>query len=358
MFMRVNWGFKYVAFFEVTNCDLKFGAFSAGKPPVFPCKGLIMVKWSQFATSYHGIANCDTLFWRSWMADKLIVLDEEGIKSRIHTIRGQQIILDKDLAELYNVETKVLNQAVKRNSGRFPKSFRFQLTSSEAEILKSQFVTSSWGGKRKLPYAFTEQGVAMLSGVLKSETAIKVSIRIMNTFVAMRRFLASNAQVFYRLDKVENKQIEHDRKFDQVFRAIESRDIKPKKGVFYSGQVFDAYLFVSDIIRSAERSIILIDNYVDDSVLMLLCKRKEGVSAKIYTRDVSKQLRQDLEKCNSQYPPIEVVRFSDSHDRFLIIDNIEVYHIGASLKDLGKKWFAFSRIDKEAFGMVERLGAI
>ncbi len=283
----------------------------------------------------------------------------ELIKHRIHNLRGKQVMLDNDLAELYNVESKRLNEQVKRNIERFPDSFMFQLTDLENKSLRSQFATLERGKHRKfLPYAFTEQGVAMLSGVLKSDTAIKVSIQIMKAFVAMRKFLASNVQIFYRLDNVEKKQIEHDRKFEGVFRAIENKGAIPEKGIFFNGQVFDAYKFVSDIIRSADKSIILVDNYIDDSVLMLFSKKKNDVNVKIYSMHESKVLKQDLEKYNSQYPPIDVVKFKDSHDRFMIIDNQEVYHIGASLKDLGKKWFAFSKIDKEVLKILERLDKI
>ncbi len=262
-------------------------------------------------------------------------------KSIIHTIRGIQVILDSDLARLYGVETRALNQAVKRNIKRFPLQFMFQLTENEFENLRSQFVISSsdWGGRRVLPYAFTEQGVAMLSGVLRSKTAIQVSIQIMCAFVEMRRFLLSNAQLFQRLDSVEQKQLEYDNKFEQVFKAIESK-ITPSKGIFFNGQIFDAYKFVSDLIRSANKSIILIDNYIDDTVLTLFSK--SNVTVTIYNKEISKQLKLDVEKYNSQYKPIVIKKFKDSHDRFLIIDNT-IYHFGASLKDLGKKWFAFSK---------------
>ncbi len=209
--------------------------------------------------------------------------------------------------------------------------------------------------RKYLPYAFTEQGVAMLSGVLRSDTAVRISIQIMNAFVAMRRFIASNAEIFRRLDGVERKQIEHDRKFEVVFEAIESREVPPKKGIFFEGQIFDAHKFASDIIRGARKSIILIDNYVDDTVLSLLNKRDEGVSVTIFTKDVSRELALDLRKYNSQYPPITIKEFRDSHDRFIIVDDKEVYHFGASLKDLGKKWVAFSKFDKEVFNLLERL---
>ncbi len=305
------------------------------------------------------------------MNQELIIFSTERIKSKIYHIRNVQVMLDEDLAELYNVETKVLNQAVKRNIERFPAEFMFQLTETEHKNLISQSVASSEFGLRSqnvtlektrgkhrkyLPYVFTEQGVAMLSGVLRSKIAIKVSIQIMNAFVAMRRFIASNAQIFQRLDRVEIKQIEHDQKFEEIFDAIQSKDIQPEKGIFFEGQIFDAYTFISDLVRSAHESIILIDNYIDDSVLTLFSKRNKDVAITIFTKEISKQLSLDIAKYNSQYPPIEVKEFKQSHDRFLIIDNKEVYHFGASLKDLGKKWFAFSKFDKEAFNLMDKLG--
>ena len=282
----------------------------------------------------------------------------EEIQSRIYTIRNRQVMLDEDLALLYGVETKVLNQAVKRNSERFPPRFMFQITDDEFDRLRSQTVTSNRrGGRRYLPYAFAEQGVAMLSAVLRSATAIKVSIQIMNAFVAMRRFLLSNAQVFQRLDTLELKQLETDKKVDEVLNAIESKEIQPQQGIFFDGQVFDAYQFVSDLVRSAKKSITLIDNYVDDTVLTLFSKRKQAISLTILTKTVSKQLKLDVKKFNKQYPlkMVIVKEFKNSHDRFLIIDDSIVYHFGASLKDLGKKWFAFSKMEIGAIEMISTL---
>lgn len=281
------------------------------------------------------------------------------IENRIYTIRGEQVMLDSDLARIFQVETKVFNQAVKRNTDRFPENFCFQLTQDEFHTinLRSQFVTSSlnYGGRRYLPYAFTEQGIAMLSAVLRSDVAVKVSIAIMNAFVEMRKMLVDNAALFHRLDKMELKHAEADQKFEEIFKALESGKLHSDKGIFYNGQIFDAYAFVSDAIRTAQSSIILIDNYVDDTVLTLLGKKNNNVTATIYTKSVSNQLRLDLQRYNSHYPPIEVEIFSNAHDRFLIIDNTELYHIGASLKDLGKKWFAFSRIDIEVGRMLQIL---
>jgi hypothetical protein len=268
-------------------------------------------------------------------------------------------MLDSDLARIYQVETKVFNQAVKRNTDRFPENFRFQLTQDEFDAinLRSQFVTSSlnYGGRRYLPYAFSEQGIAMLSAVLRSDIAVKVSIEIMNAFVEMRSVLISNASLFHRLDKIELKQLETDQKFEEIFKSLESGKLYSEKGIFYNGQIFDAYTFVSDIIRSAQSSIVLIDNYVDDTVLTLLSKRSDNVTATIYTKSVSNQLRLDVQRYNSQYAQVNVEIFSDAHDRFLIIDSIELYHLGASLKDLGKKWFAFSRMDIEVTRMLQIL---
>lgn len=281
------------------------------------------------------ITNCDQLS------------ETIDIQPMIKVIRGQQVMLDSDLSALYGVETRRLNEQVKRNIERFPDDFMFQLRKEVLDNLMSQNATSSWGGTRKLPYAFTEQGIAMLSSVLKSQTAVEVNIRIMRAFIAMRRFIATNAQLFQRLETIEYHQLEMkqhqevtDRRIDEVFKHLDA-DIPPMQGIFYDGQVFDAYRFVSDLIRKAKQSIVLIDNYVDDTVLTLLDKRSEGVSATIYTQRISSQFQLDVDRHNSQYPLIEIKRFNKAHDRFLLIDN-EVYHIGASIKDLGKKWFGFT----------------
>ena len=283
---------------------------------------------------------------------------ESKVESLIRVIRGQQVMLDRDLAELYGVETKRLNEQVKRNIERFPEDFMFQLTPNEFDNLKSQFATSSWGGVRKLPYAFTEQGVAMLSGVLKSSTAVEANIRIMRAFVSMRHFMVNNAAIFQRLETIEFNQLEsnkvqaeilahqevQDHRIDEIFRRLDEGMHKPKQGIFFDNQIYDAYSFVSELVKSAKQRIILIDNYVDESVLTLLDKREDTVSAIIYTQQISRQLRLDVDRHNSQYPPIEISVFRRSHDRFLCIDDT-VYHVGASIKDLGKKWFAFSKME-------------
>ncbi|MBZ4671774.1 ORF6N domain-containing protein [Deferribacterales bacterium Es71-Z0220] len=283
------------------------------------------------------------------------IIQIEDIKTQIHTIRGVQVMLDSDLANLYGVEVRVLNQAVKRNKERFPEDFMFQLTKEEYEALRSQIVISSWGGRRYLPYVFTEQGVAMLSAVLKSKTAVDMSIKIMKAFVAMRKFIMKNAEIFARLEKVEYKLADHDKKFDAIFNALENKEKQPTQGIFFNGQIFDAYKFVCDLIRLAQKSIILIDNYIDESVFTLLTKRNSNVKAVIYVGKITKQLELDLKKHNAQYQPVEVKELKNIHDRFLIIDNKDVYHIGASLKDLGKKVFAFSKMNKEGLKILEKV---
>ena len=285
---------------------------------------------------------------------------ENKVESLIRVIRGKQVMLDRDLAELYGVETRRLNEQVKRNIERFPEDFMFQLTKEEFENWKSQFATSNSivMGARKRPYAFTEQGVAMLSGVLKSSTAVEANIRIMRAFVSMRHFMVNNAVIFQRLETIEFNQLEsnkvqakilahqevQDHRIDEIFRRLDEGMYKPKQGIFFDNQIYDAYSFVSELVKSAKQRIILIDNYVDETVLTLLDKREDTVSAIIYTQQISRQLRLDVDRHNSQYPPIEISVFRRSHDRFLCIDDT-VYHVGASIKDLGKKWFAFSKME-------------
>ena len=302
-------------------------------------------------------------------ATKKQLLSTEGnkmstyhIENLILDIRGQQVMLDRDLANLYGVDTKVLNQAVKRNLERFPIRFRFQLSDLERDKLvtncdRLQMLKHS----NVNPFVFTEQGVAMLSTVLRSKTAINVSIQIMDAFTAMRQFIASNAQIFQRLDVMEQNQLaivahqtETDHKLEEVFRRLDSGNVQPHQGIFYDGQIFDAYTFINDRIREATTRIILIDNYIDDSVLTILSKRADKVTATIYTKKPSAQLQLDIQKHNAQYPPISVVEFDRSHDRFLCIDDT-VYHLGASIKDLGKKWFAFNRMEMSTSELLQKL---
>jgi len=283
--------------------------------------------------------------------------DNQGeIKTAVCGIRGVQVMLDKDLALFYEVKPVRLRDQVKRNIKCFPDDFMFQLTPEEVELMVSQNAIPSkqhLGGY--LPYVFTEQGVATISSVLTSARAIEVNIQIMRAFVAMRRFIGANARIFQRLDTLEIKQIDTDRKIDKVLNTIESKEICAKQGIFFDGQIFDAYTFVSDLIRSAGKSIVLIDNYIDDTVLNLFSKRQKDVLLTIVTKTVSKWLKLDIKKFNEQYPPVTVNEFGNSHDRFLIIDDSIIYHFGASLKDLGKKWFAFSKMD---IGVVEMLGKL
>ncbi len=273
---------------------------------------------------------------------------QEEIAQLIMNIRGMQVMVDRDLAVLYGVETKRLNEQVRRNIERFPERFRFKLTKEETnELVANCDRLNTLKHSTVMPYVFTEQGISMLSTVLHSPTAIAVSIKIMDAFVSMRRFIATNAQLFQRLETIEYHQLEMkqhqevtDKRIDEVFKRLDA-EIPPMQGIFYDGQVFDAYRFVSDLIRKAEQSIVLIDNYVDDTVLTLLDKRAERVSATIYTQRINNQFQLDVDRHNAQYPLVEIKRFNKAHDRFLLIDD-EVYHIGASIKDLGKKWFGFT----------------
>jgi len=281
------------------------------------------------------------------------VVQLQPIEHCILTVRNVQVIVDSDLADLYGVSTGRLNEAVKRNIERFPEHFRFQLTKDEM-----QEVIANCEHLKKLKFSpvehfvFTEQGVSMLSALLRSKEAVQTSIRIMDAFVAMHQYLRQNAQILVRLDQMEaiqNKQGVQLRqtveKVDVLFEKMEDKTLPPKEGVFFDGQIFDAYVLASDMVKRATKQIVLIDNYVDETVLALLDKRGGGVSATIYTGNLSKQLKLDVAKHNAQYAPIDVKVFSKSHDRFLIIDD-EIYHLGASLKDLGKKWFAFSKISE------------
>ncbi|MBR5216428.1 MAG: ORF6N domain-containing protein [Bacteroidales bacterium] len=267
--------------------------------------------------------------------------EEICIKQKIYEIRNCQVMIDKDLAFLYGVETKVLNQAVKRNIERFPSDFHFQLTMEEC--LRSQIVTlNEERGKhlKYLPYAFTENCIAMLSSVLRSPAAIEMNIRIMRIFTSMRRLFANDILFNHRLSNLEFHQVEIDKRLDYISKKIENNNL-PQEGIFFDGQIFNAYCFVSDLIRSAIGSIILIDNYIDDTVLTLLDKCNKNVMVTIYTQKITEQLKLDIKRHNEQYNAIDVKCFNKSHDRFLIIDNC-VYHIGTSIKDLGKKWFAIT----------------
>lgn len=286
--------------------------------------------------------------------------EEDNIKNLIYTIRGKQVMLDSDVARLYHYETKKINQSVKRNTERFPENFCFQLTEEEIENLRSQFVTSSLdkenhGGRRYLPYVFTEQGIAMLSGLLKNDIAVQVSINIMNAFVEMRKFLISNGQVFERLTNIEYKVLEHDKKFDEVFNQLQHEE-NIKQKIFFEGQVYDAYSLIIDIIKSAKFKILIIDNYIDDSVLKMLNKKDKNVEVIILTSYKSNISKLDVQKFNKEYPTLKIAKTDKFHDRFIIIDNEELYHCGASIKDLGKKCFAISKVeDEEIINLMQKI---
>ena len=281
--------------------------------------------------------------------NNLVIVDNIEIQNMIYSVRGKQVMLDSDLAQLYHVETKVFNQAVKRNINRFPEHFRFQLTESEFKNLRSQFVTSSengnkHGGRRYMPYVFTEQGIAMLSAVLKSDIAVDVSIKIMDTFVKMRAFLLSNREMFARLDRIELKQLETDKKLEEVFNYI-ATNTEVKQNIFFDGQIYDAFSFIVGLVGKAKKEIVLIDNYADINTLNILCKKNKGVDIIIATAGKGKLSTKDINKFNAQYPKLSVKTTTDFHDRFLIIDKTEVYHIGASIKDAGKKSFGITKIE-------------
>lgn len=278
----------------------------------------------------------------------LVIVDNREIQNMIYTIRGKQVMVDSDLATLYQVTTKRLNEQVRRNKNRFPSEFMFRLTAEEYEYLRSHFATSSednaHGGRRYMPYVFTEQGIAMLSAVLKSDIAVEVSVKIMNSFVEMRRFLISNQELFSRLDRIEIKQLETDRKFEEVFNYM-AANTEIKQIIFYDGQIYDAFSFIVGLIQKAKKEILLIDNYVDVNTLNILCKKNQGVDVVIVTAGKGNLSAKDITKFNAQYPKLSVKTTKDFHDRFLILDKTEVYHIGASIKDAGKKSFGITKIE-------------
>jgi hypothetical protein len=265
-------------------------------------------------------------------------------------------MLDRDLAKLYQVETRRINEQVKRNMERFPDDFMFRLTKDELEDWKSQNATSNSikMGIRKMPLAFTEQGVYMLATVLKSDVATQVTLSIMRTFTKLKSFLTQNSHLFDRFERIEYRLSIHDENFNKVFNAIENKNINPTQGIFHNGQIFDAYIFINDLLKSAKQDIVLIDNYIDDTVLTLFSKY-EKLHFTIVTKSVSKQLKLDISKYNQQYSNLNIKISNKFHDRFLLIDNKEAYHLGASLKDLGKKVFGFSKMNIDSFELLEKL---
>ena len=275
----------------------------------------------------------------------------EDIKNLIYTVRGKQVMLDSDVANLYHYETKNINKAMKRNIDRFPEDFCFKLTELEAENLRFQIGTSSfekenYGGRRYLPYVYTEQGISMLAGVLKNEIAIQVSINIIRAFIEMRKFIANNSNMFNRLTTVEYRLLEHDEKFDQIFNQLQNKkENEFYQKIFFDGQIYDAYSLIISIIKSAKSKILIIDNYIDDTILEMLTKKNKDVKVVIITSNKSNILKLDVQKFNEEYPTLEVAKTDKFHDRFIVIDSKELYHIGASLKDLGKKCFAINKIE-------------
>ena len=275
----------------------------------------------------------------------LIPIDETNITDMIYTIRGKQIMIDRDLADLYQVQTKRLNEQVKRNLARFPEEFCFRLSSEEKnELVANCDRFANLKHSSSNPYAFTEQGIAMLSAVLKSDIAVEVSIRIINSFVEMRKFLLSNQQLFSRLDRVELKQLETDKKLEEVFNYIAS-NTEVKQKIFFDGQIYDAFSFIANLVGKAQSKLIVIDNYVDVNTLNILCKKKSTVNVLIATAGKGSLTTKDINKFNAQYPKLSVKTTTDFHDRFLVIDDQEVYLIGASIKDAGKKSFAITKIE-------------
>ena len=283
--------------------------------------------------------------------NKLSIQNElaiEDIKNLIYTIRGKQVMMDSDVANIYHCKTKYVNRVVKRNIERFPEEFCFQLNENEFEVLRCQFVTLKENGRgqhrKYLPYVFTEQGIAMLSALLKSDVAVSVSVNIMKAFIEMRKFLMLNGQVFERLTSVEHKLLEHDKKFDEVFNQLQLEE-NIKQRIFFDGQIYDAYSLIVDIIKKANKKILIIDNYIDDSVLKMLAKKKNNVEVAIITSDKSNIENLDIKKFNKEYPILKVAKTNKFHDRFIVIDNKEMYHLGASIKDLGKKCFGINKIE-------------
>ena len=283
--------------------------------------------------------------------NKLTIQNEisnEEIKNLIYTIRGKQVMLDSDVARLFKYATKDLNRNVKNNIERFPEYYCFQLADEEYKSLRCKNFTLNENGRgqhrKYLPYVFTEYGITMLAGLLKSEVAVNVSIKIVNTFIEMRKFISANGQLFERLTNVEYKLLEHDKKFDEVFNQLQVEE-NIKQRIFFDGQIYDAYSLIIDIIKKANRKILIIDNYIDDSVLKMLTKKNNNVEVVILTSDKSNIQPIDIQKFNKEDPILKVAKTNKVHDRFIIIDNKEMYHLGASIKDLGKKCFGINRIE-------------
>jgi len=350
--------------------------FSEIENKIFTVRGLPVMLDSDLANLYrvetkylNKVVKRNINRFPEWFMFQLTYTEWENLRFQIGTSSNEvenasrsQIVTLNEKKEL---KEKILRSQIATLENEEDNTSRFQIgtlnknENLSEENLRSQIATSSveYGGRRYLPFAFTEQGVAMLSAVLKSETAVKVSIQIMAAFVALRKLHYQSAGLYQRLELVEKKQIEADNHFNKIFSALEKRDTIPAQGIFFNGQIFDAYKFVADIIKSATTSIILIDNYIDETTLALLSKRNTGIKAIIYSEHLSRNQIIDLQKLNAQYETIEIRKLKHNHDRFLIIDEKEMYHFGASLKDLGKKIFAFSKMDNEVGLMLGRVHA-
>lgn len=287
------------------------------------------------------------------MENEIAIHNNEWIKDKIYTIRGEQVMLDFELAEIYGYETKRFNEQVKHNIERFDEDFRFQLTDEEFNaILRSKISTSSWGGTRYKPYAFTEQGIYMLMTVLKGELAVAQSKMLIRMFKEMKHFLQNNANIFAEINTIKQNlletnvhQKEADKRIDELFTLMDKYNVEEKQGIFFQGQIFDAYAKFESFIAQANKEIVLIDGYVDLSVLERLSRKSREVNVVIYTDPKTKLTVQDIQKFNAQYPTLTLKHTTKMHDRFLIVDGKILYHIGASLKDLGKKCFAFEVFD-------------
>ena len=287
------------------------------------------------------------------MENEIIILDENDLKNKIYTIRGVQVMLDSDLAEIYGYSTKAFNQQVKNNIEKFDEDFMFQLTKEETDYLRSKFLTANISSMtRTFPYAFTEQGIYMLMTVLKGELAVKQSKTLIRLFKQMKDFVLTNSQLFAEIDSIKKHLIEsdlhhkeNDKRIDELFTLMDKYKIEEKQGIFFQGQIFDAYAKFESFIQSARKEIVLIDGYVDLTVLERLAKKQNGVNVQFYTDSKTKITNLDVQKFNAQYPTLTLIFTSKMHDRFLIIDNSVLYHIGASLKDLAKKCFAFEILD-------------
>ena len=275
-------------------------------------------------------------------------ISNEEIKNLIYTIRGKQVMLDSDVARLFKYQTKDLNRNVRNNIERFPEYYCFQLTNEEYKSLRCKIFTLNENGRgqhrKYLPYVFTEYGITMLAGLLKSEVAVNVSIKIVNSFIEMRKFLSANGQVFERLTNMEYKLLEHDKKFNIIFNQLQHEE-SIKQRIFLQGQIYDAYSLIVDIIKKANKKILIIDNYVDDSILKMLTKKKNNVEVVILTSNKSNIQDIDIQKFNKEYPILKIAKTNKFHDRFIVLDSEEMYHLGASIKDVGKKCFGINKIE-------------